>query len=268
MKLGGIPHLLVRISFIAAVNIVSENIFFKIEYAILLQYNLDACTNTLLSNYPTMRTGFFVSSQSTQTPGEPTPTMQETVDSLKGKKKKELKAIVAVRTGQVNDLTRENKKLAEELKAASEKLKVAEEKLAKTILSAKSEINRSIYYENLDIVRALSKEPYSYKWQLEFCEKYISVKFGIHEDKSGKQTGYGAWIRDAAIGKRYLVCPWYGDAGHTHLKDVPCGGVQVEGVVEVLNLLINWSNRKEEFISGLFPVHLNILAAQETCLTH
>lgn len=196
-----------------------------------------------LSNYPPMRAGFFVSSPSTKASGEPTPTMQETVDSLKGKKKKELKSIVATRTGQVNDLTRENKKLAEQLKAT-------EEKLAKTILSAKGEINRSIYYENLDIVRALSKDPYLSAWQLEFCDKYISVKFGVTEDKSGKQVGYGAWIRDTATGKRYIVCPWYGDAGHTHLKGVPCGGVNVEGVVEVLNLLVNWSCRKEEFISG------------------
>jgi hypothetical protein len=170
-----------------------------------------------------------------------------TIESLKGMKKKELKA----RCLQYAEREASARKEAQELrKQRDEGVKshaISQEKYIGALRQAKIESTHSLYIQNIDTIVKLYAEICKgvLQWKMSFDDTKIVVTFNPTSDG----TKYGVWMCDTGSNQRFKICPWYGSA-HTHLAGVPCGGAEVQGADEVISTLKNFAQRENEFAEG------------------
>lgn len=185
-------------------------------------------------------------------------------ESLKGMKKGALKGLVTETVEHANmhisELYDENERLKRELKKlesraenASRDADKANRQIADIKTKASELVKRSIYFDNLDVVLAISEFCEQAGYQLSFDSRAIIVTFGTLDGASSAPSApgkYGVWIRDTGSDHVFEIRPYFAES-HTHLKDVPCGGRRVVGNDSVIATLKDFASRKGEFVSGV-----------------
>lgn len=213
-----------------------------------------------------MRTGFLRSQKSSVSDDNSREKKDESLQKLKGLKKKALKTIIIELNEKLeqqeesaNRVKKSNSALSQRVIGLKNDLRNREAKYEDMLNKAKCAIHSSFYNTNLDVISMIEIFCASNKYEVKYDDRGIIITFGLKKNVEDDvpTIPYGVWIRDSSKDHTFLIQPFYNNE-HTHLKGIPCDGLKVVGNGVLIDNLRSIASRKDEFSEQTYLVPSNM----------